>query len=88
MFDKLEVGDAIDWWADSHGRGVPPDHPDARLRTGTVVSVHRHPDDHARVVACLVECRSPAAGRYIATVRPDLHHRPVIVGRAEHLSED
>ncbi len=69
-------------------RGLEQDHPDALPRTGTVVSVHRHPDDQARVVACLAECRSPAAGVHIAAARPDLDHRPAVSGGAEYLAED
>ncbi|MFD0366320.1 hypothetical protein ACFQZZ_33210 [Nocardia sp. GCM10030253] len=72
---EFDCGDEVVWWADSHGRGLPADHPDAVQRTGTVASVHRHPEDHARIVAYLVTCQGGAAGTYLATVRPDHGHQ-------------
>ncbi|KZM72221.1 hypothetical protein [Nocardia terpenica] len=83
MFDKLAVGDSVAWWADSHGRGVEAHDPKAVLRSGRVVSVHHHPTEPNRVVACLVECRAPAAGVYIATIRPDQGHQPTVLTRAD-----
>ncbi|WP_280429720.1 hypothetical protein [Nocardia brasiliensis] len=77
MFEHLKVGDSIMWWTDAHDRGVEPDHPDARRRTGTITNVYRHPRDNDRVVALGVQC-SGLLGSYGATVRPDYNHRPTL----------
>ncbi|MDR7170487.1 hypothetical protein J2W56_004238 [Nocardia kruczakiae] len=74
MGEDIAVGDRIEWCSDIDGRPVEPGDPEARTYTGTVDSVHRHPDDASRVVAYLVHCRGGVSGTYLATVLPE--HRP------------
>jgi hypothetical protein len=79
VFDSsFSVGDAITWWTDSHGQGLPPDDPEAVRRTGTITRVHQDPSDDSRVVAYSVECQG-VLGSYVVTVRPDWHHQPTLV---------
>ncbi|MGW5518703.1 hypothetical protein [Nocardia africana] len=73
MGEEFAVGDRIGWWSDNHGGPAEPGDPDATKCTGTVASVHHHPDDDTQVVAYLVTSRSGVAGMYTTTVRPDLH---------------
>lgn len=74
MAEEFEVGEQIVWWSDGHNGAGAPDDPDAKQRTGTVSSVHRHPEDENQIVAYLVKCRGGISGTYITTVRPELHH--------------
>ena len=73
MGEVFAVGDRIEWWSDIDGGPAEPGDPAAKKRTGTVASVHHHPDDDTQVVAYLVTSRSGVAGMYTTTVRPDLH---------------
>lgn len=79
MGDEVEqfaVGDRIVWWSHPHDdRGLAPDHPDARRRSGVVDAVLRSRVDDA-VIGYSVRRRSALAGTWLTTVILGRGHRP------------
>ncbi|WP_147139612.1 hypothetical protein [Nocardia ninae] len=68
---EFHRGDPVTWYADSHGRALDANHPDAVQHTGTIATVCRNPADDSQVVAYLVSCRGGVSGGYLMTVRPE-----------------
>jgi hypothetical protein len=73
--EDLTAGDPVVWWADKHGRGLPPAHPQARKHRGVIDHPHQAPGDPSTIVAYTVR-RTSVAGPFLMTLSPNHGHRP------------
>ena len=74
--EDLQAGERVVWWVDGHGRGLAPDHPDARRREGVIDQPIPHPLYPSMVIAYSVKCAGGVSGTYLVMLRPDHGHEP------------